>query len=47
MLKNAKGSETNYMQKLFLKKVLLKISQNSHENTGARVSLLMNLQAGL
>ena len=47
MLKNVKGSETNYMQKLFLKKLFLKISQNSHEHTGARVSLLINLQAGL
>ena len=30
---------------MFLKKVLLKISQNSQENTCARVSFLIKLQA--
>ena len=31
-------------RRCFIKKVLLKISQNSQENTCARVSFLMNLQ---
>ena len=31
--------------KVYCKKVLLEISQNSQENTGARVSFLIKLQA--
>ena len=33
------------VQRCFLKKLFLEISQNSHENTCARVSFLIKLQA--